>query len=74
MYGRITSGAGTAAGGGIISAASWNTAGLIVTTLVLTFAGLAVLKLLPSLKVPRSWLGGLRLRPGTILRLRVATA
>jgi hypothetical protein len=74
MYGRIASGTSAAAGGGILSATGWNAAGIIVTTLVLIFAGLAVLKLLPRLKVPRSWIGGLRLRPGTILRLRVATA
>jgi len=74
MYGKIASGASTAASGGILSATGWNAAGFVVTTLVLIFAGLAVLKLLPSLKVPRSWIGGLRLRPGTILRLRVATA
>jgi hypothetical protein len=74
MYGKIASGTSTAAGGGILSATGWNTVGFIVTTLVLTFAGLAVLKLLPRLKVPRSWKGGLRLRPGTVLRLRVSFA
>jgi hypothetical protein len=74
MYGKIASGTGTAAGGGILSATSWNTVGFMVTTLVLMFAGLAVLKLLPSLKVPRSWKGGLRLRPRAVLRLPASIA
>jgi hypothetical protein len=74
MYGKIASGTSTAAGGGVLSAAAWNSAGVIVTTLVLIFAGLAVLKLLPDLKVPRSWIGGLRLRPGVMPRLPVRLA
>lgn len=55
MYGRITTGTAAA---GFLPVTGLNVVGSIVTALVLVFAGLALLKLLPKSSRPGKFFGG----------------
>jgi hypothetical protein len=56
MYGRITTGTGIATAG-FLPITGFNMVGIIVTALVLVYAGLALLKLLPKWSHPEVFRG-----------------
>lgn len=56
MYGRITTGTGIASAG-FLPITGFNMVGIIVTALVLVYAGLALLKLLPKWSRPEVFRG-----------------